>query len=357
MKAHLILEDGNVFTGTSIGSTREVISEIVFNTSMTGYLEVLTDPSYAGQAVVMTYPLIGNYGITPDMESGRPWPDGYIVRELSRMPSNFREEGTIQDFLTKYDIPGIAGIDTRALTKILREKGTMNGMITTNENYNLDEVLPKLHAYKVGDVVSKVTCSEKYVLEGNGPKVALMDFGAKKNIAKSLNERGCEVTVYPAGTKAEEIIASEPDGIMLSNGPGDPADCTSIIEEIRKLYNTDIPIFAICLGHQLMALATGATTHKLKYGHRGGNHPVKDLQTGRVYISSQNHGYVVDAEGLEEKNIAKPAFVNVNDGTNEGMAYEGKNIFTVQFHPEACPGPQDSSYLFDRFMDMMGGNK
>ena len=356
MKSFLILEDGTVFTGTSIGSTRDMISEIVFNTSMTGYLEVLTDPSYAGQAVVMTYPLIGNYGITPDMESLKAWPDGYIVRELSRMPSNFRCEGTIQDFLKKYDIPGIAGVDTRALTKILREKGTMNGMITTNENYDLDEVISKLKNYKVEGVVSKVTCAEKYVLEGTGKKVALLDLGAKKNIAKSLNDRGCEVTVYPADTTADEIIASNPDGIMLSNGPGDPAECTSIIKEIKKLYETDIPIFAICLGHQLMALATGGTTYKLKYGHRGGNHPVKDLQTGRVYISSQNHGYVVDEDKIDP-NVAVPAFKNVNDGTNEGLAYVGKNIFTVQFHPEACPGPQDSGYLFDRFLEMMGGEK
>ena len=356
MKAFLILEDGTVFTGTSIGSTRDMISEIVFNTSMTGYLEVLTDPSYAGQAVVMTYPLIGNYGITPDMESLKAWPDGYIVRELSRMPSNFRCEGTIQDFLKKYDIPGIAGVDTRALTKILREKGTMNGMITTNENYDLEEVISKLKNYKVEGVVSKVTCEEKYVLEGTGKKVALLDLGAKKNIAKSLNDRGCEVTVYPADTTAEEIIASNPDGIMLSNGPGDPAECTSIIKEIKKLYETDIPIFAICLGHQLMALATGGTTYKLKYGHRGGNHPVKDLQTGRVYISSQNHGYVVDEDKIDP-NVAVPAFKNVNDGTNEGLAYVGKNIFTVQFHPEACPGPQDSGYLFDRFLEMMVGEK
>ena len=356
MKAFLILEDGTVFTGTSIGSTRDMISEIVFNTSMTGYLEVLTDPSYAGQAVVMTYPLIGNYGITPDMESLKAWPDGYIVRELSRMPSNFRCEGTIQDFLKKYDIPGIAGVDTRALTKILREKGTMNGMITTNENYDLDEVISKLKNYKVEGVVSKVTCAEKYVLEGTGKKVALLDLGAKKNIARSLNDRGCEVTVYPADTTADEIIASNPDGIMLSNGPGDPAECTSIIKEIKKLYETDIPIFAICLGHQLMALATGGTTYKLKYGHRGGNHPVKDLQTGRVYISSQNHGYVVDEDKIDP-NVAVPAFKNVNDGTNEGLAYVGKNIFTVQFHPEACPGPQDSGYLFDRFLEMMGGEK
>ena len=357
MKAFLILEDGTVFCGQSIGSTREVISEIVFNTSMTGYLEVLTDPSYAGQAVVMTYPLIGNYGICyEDMESEKPWPDGYIVRELSRIPSNFRSQGTIQEFLAKHDIPGIAGIDTRALTKILREKGTMNGMITTNENYNLDEVLPKLKAYTTGKVVEKVTCKGKYVLEGDGPKVALMDFGAKRNIARNLNKRGCQVTVYPALTSAEEILADHPDGIMLSNGPGDPKECTSIIKEIKKLYDSEVPIFAICLGHQLMALANGADTYKMKYGHRGGNHPVKDLKTGRVYISSQNHGYVVNTDTLDPS-IAVPAFTNVNDGTNEGLAYTGKNIFTVQFHPEACPGPQDSGYLFDRFMNMMEVNK
>lgn len=353
MKAFLILEDGHVFTGKGIGADKEIISEIVFNTSMTGYLEVLTDPSYAGQAVVMTYPLIGNYGICrEDMESKRGWPDGYIVREISRIPSNFRSQGTIQDFLVENDIPGIAGIDTRALTKILREKGTMNGMITRNENYNLDEILPKLKAYTTAGVVKKVTCTEPSVLPGEGYKVALLDLGAKNNIARSLHERGCQVTIYPADTKAEEIIAANPDGIMLSNGPGDPAENTEIIAEIRKLYETEIPIFAICLGHQLMALATGCTTYKMKYGHRGGNHPVKDLQTGRVYISSQNHGYVVNTDDLDPA-VAEPAFVNVNDGTNEGLTYKGKNIFTVQFHPEACPGPQDSGYLFDRFLDMM----
>ncbi|MEE0713331.1 MAG: carbamoyl phosphate synthase small subunit, partial [Blautia sp.] len=230
MKAFLILEDGTVFTGTSIGSKKEIISEIVFNTSMTGYLEVLTDPSYAGQAVCMTYPLIGNYGIChEDQESLRPWPDGYIVRELSRMPSNFRSEDTIQNFLKQYDIPGIAGIDTRALTKLLREKGTMNGMITTDAAYKLEEIIPKLKSYNTGKVVERVTCEEKTVLKGEGPKVALMDFGAKDNIAKSLNERGCEVTIYPAFTKAEEILKTNPDGIMLSNGPGDPKECTSII--------------------------------------------------------------------------------------------------------------------------------
>lgn len=391
MKAFLLLEDGTVFEGTHIGADKEVISEIVFNTSMAGYLEVLTDPSYAGQAVCMTYPLIGNYGIcSEDMESLRPWPDGFIVRELSRMPSNFRCDMPIQEFLEANGVPGIAGIDTRALTKILREKGTMNGMITTNEKYDLDEIMKRLKAYTAGKVVERVSCKEAYTLEpstaledngplsgsavfhaqdykngrremrpslvkelnGSGLKVALLDLGAKANIAHSLAQRGCRVTVYPALTPAETIIADAPDGIMLSNGPGDPKECAGIIEEIKKLYDTDIPIFAICLGHQLMALATGADTYKLKYGHRGGNHPVKDLATGRVYISSQNHGYVVDTEHLDPK-VAVPAFCNVNDGTNEGLSYTGKNIFTVQFHPEACPGPQDSGYLFDRFIRMM----
>ncbi|MDE6167688.1 MAG: carbamoyl phosphate synthase small subunit [Acetatifactor sp.] len=393
MKAYLILEDGTVFEGSHIGADREVISEIVFNTSMAGYLEVLTDPSYAGQAVCMTYPLIGNYGICrDDCESLRPWPDGFIVRELSRIPSNFRCDCTIQQYLEENNIPGISGIDTRALTRILREKGTMNGMITTNENYDLEKILPELKKYTTGKVVEKVFCKEKYVvppvlsltengplsgaarfdreawekggreprpalireLNGAGLKVALMDFGAKANIARSLAGRGCEVTVYPGTAPAEEILEARPHGIMLSNGPGDPKECDFIIKQIRKLYETDIPIFAICLGHQLMALAAGADTHKMKYGHRGGNHPVKDLMTGRVYISSQNHGYVVDTEGLDPK-VAVPAFVNVNDGTNEGLSYTGKNIFTVQFHPEACPGPQDSGYLFDRFIGMMKG--
>lgn len=385
MKAFLILEDGTVFEGTHIGADKEIISEIVFNTSMAGYLEVLTDPSYAGQAVCMTYPLIGNYGICKeDMESRKLWPDGFIVRELSRIPSNFRSNATIQEFLEEYGIPGIAGIDTRALTKILREKGTMNGMITTKEPTDMEELKVRLKAYTVGDVVEIVTCEHKYSLKGvtdlseNGPisgsakytgekekrpslirklngkgkKVALLDLGAKENIARNLVQRGCDVTVYPAGTAADEIFADHPDGIMLSNGPGDPKSCTQIIKNIKDLYDGDIPIFAICLGHQLMALATGADTYKMKYGHRGGNHPVKDLSTGRVYISSQNHGYVVDMDKLDP-GIATPAFVNVNDGTCEGLSYTGKNIFTVQFHPEACPGPQDSGYLFDRFIEMM----
>ena len=401
MEAFLILEDGTVFEGKHIGADKDVISEIVFNTSMAGYTEVFTDPSYAGQAVCMTYPLIGNYGVClDDMESERPWVDAIIVRELSHIPSNFRCDMSIQDFMDKYEIPGIEGIDTRKLVRILREKGTMNGIITTNKNLKYDDIKEKLHAYTTGDVVSKVSCKEKKFLKGvssleeNGPlsgsavfnaenykadlagdhskrekrpaivkelngkglKVALLDVGAKKNIADSLAARGCDVTIYPSNTTAEEILKDAPDGIMLSNGPGDPKECVDVIKEVKKLYDSETPIFAICLGHQLMALATGADTFKMKYGHRGGNHPVKDLTNGRVYISSQNHGYVVDMDKLD-KNVAEPAFINVNDGTNEGLAYVGKNIFTVQFHPEACPGPQDSSYLFDRFIDMMKKGK
>ena len=354
MKAYLILEDGTVFAGTSIGSRKSVTAEIVFNTSMTGYLEVLTDPSYAGQAVVMTYPLIGNYGITPDMESARGWAKGYIVRELADTPSNFRCEGTLQEFLKQQDITGITGIDTRSLTKRLREKGTMNGMITTDPEDDLVKIISEVREYKIVNAVTQVTCKEKYTIPGEGVRVAILNLGEKDNIVNSLSRRGCEVTVYPADTAAEEILENMPDGIMLSNGPGDPKSCTSIIKEIKKLYAGGVPIFAICLGHQLMALANGAKTYKLKYGHRGGNHPVKDIEDGRVYITSQNHGYAVDAVSMDPA-VAREAFVNVNDGTNEGFRYVGKKIFTVQFHPEASPGPLDTGWLFDRFLDMMRG--
>lgn len=359
MKAFLILEDGEVFEGNSIGASKEVISEIVFNTSMTGYLEVLTDPSYAGQAVTMTYPLIGNYGICyQDMESSKGWLDGFIVREMARMPSNFRCEDTLQHFLEENKITGISSIDTRALTKVLREKGTMNGMITTDENYDLDNVLERLKEYKVTGVVKRVSCDEKstYVPGDIGSEkveikknVAVIDVGTKKNIIRCLLNRGCKVTVYPCDFDAGEVIASKPDGIMITNGPGDPAECTDIIEQIGKLSESGIPMFAICLGHQLTALAHGAHTYKMKYGHRGANHPVKDLETGKVYISSQNHGYVVDAGSLDES-VAKPWFINVNDGTVEGLKYLDKPIMTVQFHPEANAGPKDSESLFDVFL-------
>lgn len=363
MEAYLILEDGTTFTGRSIGSTKDVISEIVFNTSMTGYLEVLTDPSYAGQAVVMTYPLIGNYGICrEDMEAKVSNTDGFIVRELSRLGSNFRNEQSIQDFLVEQDIPGIEGIDTRALTKILREKGTMNGMITTKMPENMEEALAKIKDYSVRGVVDKVTTKEivsyrpgDLNTDSNvsvSKKVAILDVGTKFNIARCLLKRGCEVTIFPARTNPEDILAINPDGIMLTNGPGDPKECTKVIQNLKSLYQSDVPIFAICLGHQLMALATGCDTEKMKYGHRGANHPVKDLETGRVYISSQNHGYMVKEDSVPS-DIAEVAFINVNDKTVEGLKYKNKNIFTVQFHPEACAGPKDSEVLFDRFIKMM----
>ena len=330
---------------------------------MTGYLEVLTDPSYAGQAVVMTYPLIGNYGICrEDMEAKVSNTDGFIVRELSRLGSNFRNEQSIQDFLVEQDIPGIEGIDTRALTKILREKGTMNGMITTKMPENMEEALAKIKDYSVRGVVDKVTTKEivsyrpgDLNTDSNvsvSKKVAILDVGTKFNIARCLLKRGCEVTIFPARTNPEDILAINPDGIMLTNGPGDPKECTEVIQNLKSLYQSDVPIFAICLGHQLMALATGCDTEKMKYGHRGANHPVKDLETGRVYISSQNHGYMVKEESVPS-DIAEVAFINVNDKTVEGLKYKNKNIFTVQFHPEACAGPKDSEVLFDRFIKMM----
>ena len=332
MKAFLILEDGHVFEGSSIGSTEEIISEIVFNTSMTGYLEILTDPSYAGQSVCMTYPLIGNYGICyDDMEATKPWQSGFIVRELCKYPSNFRSNEDINRFLVDNRITGIEG-------------------------YDLDTCISRIKAWEMGHVVLEVTCKEKEFYPGTGYKVAVIDLGVKNNIVKSLLERDCQVTVYPAETPAEEIIADNPDGIMLTNGPGDPKSCQVTINEIKKLFQTDIPIFAICLGHQLMALANGADTEKMKYGHRGANHPVRDLKTGKVYITTQNHGYMVKEETLDRK-IAEVSFVNVNDGTVEGVHYLGKNAQTVQFHPEACAGPLDSGYLFDTFMNMMEVSK
>lgn len=364
MKGYLILEDGTIFQGEQIGSTKEVISEIVFNTGMTGYLEVMTDPSYGGQSVVMTYPLIGNYGIChQDMESEQPWVSGMIVREFARKASNFRSEESIQSFLEKYDTPGLSGIDTRALVKMLRDKGTMNGMITTQLPIDMEDTLVKIKNYKIKDIVAKVTSEEikefntldreyKETVSEYKYKVALIDYGLKNNIPYLLEEKGCKVTVYPAFTLAKYILADCPDGIMLSNGPGDPKECHSIIQEIKNLYDSEVPIFGICLGHQLLALATGGDTEKMKYGHRGYNHPVKDLFTGKVYITSQNHGYMVKKESIHEE-IAEINFINVNDQTVEGLHYLGKNIFTVQFHPEACGGPQDTEFLFDQFIHMM----
>ena len=361
MKATLILANGAVFQGESIGACGDRVCEMVFNTSMTGYQEILTDPSYAGQGIVMSYPLIGNYGVnSEDNESGRPWAEAFIVRHLAPRGSNFRCEGTLDSYLKEHDIVGVEGVDTRALTRILRNQGTMNGMITCAEHFNVNDVMEKLRAYRVEGTVEKVSRPVKEVFAPVDSerrfRVALMDYGVKRNMIDCLRRRGCEVTVYPAHTGADEVLSGGFDGVMLSNGPGDPADNTEIIAEIRKLYESDLPIFAVCLGHQLLALATGATTHKMVFGHRGGNHPVKDLEAGRCFITSQNHGYVVD-EGSVDPAVAEVSHINVNDGTVEGLKYKRPNCFTVQFNPEASPGPEDTEYLFDRFIANMGGDR
>jgi len=355
MKATLILANGSVFSGTSIGGTSDRICEMVFNTSMVGYQEILTDPSYAGQGIVMSYPLIGNYGVNhEDNESGRPWAEAFVVRCLSQRGSNFRNEGTLDHYLKEHDITGIQGIDTRALTKILRNQGSMNGMITCEEHFHMEQVLEQLKAYRVAGTVERVSTPVpvRYPVEHPKYRIALLDIGEKRNMAACLNERGCDVTLLPAHTSAEEILSGGYDGVMLSNGPGDPADNVEIIAEVKKLYDSDLPIFAVCLGHQLMALATGASTGRLAYGHRGANHPVRDIKAGRVFITSQNHGYVVKSDSVDPA-VAEVSHVNVNDGTCEGLIYKNKRIFTVQFHPEASPGPKDTEYLFDKFLEMV----
>ncbi len=357
MKAALILENGVVFHGESMGSTADCVCEMVFNTSMVGYQEILTDPSYAGQGVVMTYPLIGNYGVNEqDNESRVPWAAAMIVRRLSPRGSNFRNEGTLDDYLKAHSITGIHGVDTRAITRMLRDQGTMNGMITVEEDPDIDAKLKLIRAYRVQGTVEKTTRSQIQVYPGTRLRVALLDLGVKENMIRSLNKRGCEVTVFPAHTPAQVILEGGFDGVMLSNGPGDPADNVQVIAELKKIYDSDIIVFAVCLGHQLMALATGATTEKLKYGHRGANHPVRDLDEGRVYITSQNHGYVVKADSVDPA-VAEISHINVNDGTVEGLKYRNGRVFTVQFHPEASPGPRDTGYLFDRFIEKMEAKK
>ena len=356
-KAYLILENGKIFEGKSFGCSGEAVGEIVFTTAMTGYLETLTDPSYYGQIVVQTFPLIGNYGVIPsDFESDRPHVKAYIVRDWCQEPSNFRCEGDLDTFLKKAGIVGLYGIDTRALTKIVREYGVMNGKIVTDEMSGFG--LSELKNYKIVDAVENTTCKSESVFKPDGEtkfRVCLWDFGAKGNICRELVKRGCEVTVLPAGTKAERIFELSPDGLMLSNGPGDPAENVGIIEELRKVCEKKIPTFGICLGHQLLALSQGAKTEKLKYGHRGANQPATDRNTGKTFITSQNHGYAVVSSTLCEG--AKESFRNANDGTCEGVEYEYMPAFSVQFHPEACGGPLDTSFLFDRFISMMEANK
>lgn len=357
MVGYLVLENGEVFEGERFGYNVDTACEVVFNTSMVGYVETLTDPSYTGQGIVMTYPLIGNYGIIPeDYESDNICAKALFVHELAEFESNFRSKFNLDKFLRDYKVPGLAGINTRKLTKILRDKGTMKGYVTSNIN-NMKEIMEKINNYRINKPIEKVTTREiKVYGKGREIKIALMDYGFKHNIVNSLLKRGLEVTIFPATTPAEKVIDMNPDGIMLSNGPGDPEDCTYQIENVKKLYNTDIPIFGICLGHQLMGLANGFKTAKLKYGHRGANHPVKDLKQDRVHITSQNHGYYIVEESVDKK-IAEVSHINLNDGTVEGLRYKNKNIFTVQYHPEACPGPEDTEYLFDEFLDLVKERK
>ncbi|MGE4284000.1 MAG: carbamoyl phosphate synthase small subunit [Clostridia bacterium] len=352
-KAILALEDGTIFEGMSFGMEGEIIGEIVFNTGMTGYQEILTDPSYCGQIVTMTYPLIGNYGVNiDDFESLKPQVKGFIVRELCKQPSNWRSAETLEDYLKKHHIIGIEGIDTRALTRILRDNGTMNGVISTDPDFDLDKWIDQIKSFSIENPVYEVTSSKAYEFKGSGFKVAVLDLGAKSNIIRSLVNRGCNVTVFPAQTSAEDIMNIRPDGIMLSNGPGDPKDCKDIIENIKILTSSKIPVFGICLGHQLIALAHGADTQRLKYGHRGCNHPVKDINKDLTYITSQNHGYTIIDSTLD-KNLAEVSHINMNDGTIEGVRYKNKPVVTVQFHPEASPGPKDTAYLFDEFLQAM----
>lgn len=353
MKAFLLLEDGTVFEGNSFGMEGQVVGEVVFNTGMTGYQEVLTDPSYCGQIVCMTYPLIGNYGVNiDDIESLRPQVKGFIVRELCKTPSNWRSIESLNEYLKRNEIIGLEGIDTRALTIILRNRGTMKGTIITGEAIEkLEEKLAEVKNYTINNPVLQVTTPEIKHYAGEGYRIALLDYGLKKNIVRSLQKRNCEVYVFPCTAAAEEVLAVEPDGIMLSNGPGDPKDCGFQIATIKKLIG-EKPIFGICLGHQLTALANGADTEKLKYGHRGCNHPVKDLEKDMTYITSQNHGYTIVEESLN-KEIMSVSHINMNDGTIEGIKYKNAPMFTVQFHPEASPGPGDTAYLFDEFIKMI----
>lgn len=354
---YLVLADGTVIPGKSFGSDGDVVGEVVFTTGMTGYLETLTDPSYYGQIVVQTFPLIGNYGVIPaDFESAKPRVRGYIVREWCDFPSNFRCEGDIDTLLKNNRIVGLYGIDTRSLTRKLRSAGVMNGMITESTE-NMEEKLAVIRAYRVEDAVESVTNKDQTVMkpEQTARRVALWDFGAKGNIGKELVKRGCEVICVPANITADEIAALDVDGLMLSNGPGDPAENTDIIAEIGRWTKKQIPTFGICLGHQLLALSQGARTEKLKYGHRGTNQPVREVASGHIVITSQNHGYAVSTESLPDH--AKLLYENVNDLTNEGVVYNDFPAFSVQFHPEASSGPLDSGFLFDRFVAMIDDAK
>ena len=352
-KAYLVFGDGQILEGRAFGADRDALGELVFTTGMEGYVETLTDPSYAGQIVMQTFPLIGNYGVAEEDAEGDCALRGYIVREACPTPSHFRAEESLDAFLKKHNIPGICGIDTRELTRQIREDGVKNALICRQ----IPKDLSAVRSYAVRDAVAGVSCRAPRFFPAEGERrfsVVLIDYGAKRNIVRSLCRRGCDVTVLPYIATAEEVLAAAPDGVMLSNGPGDPAENTGCIAELKKLIG-QVPVFGICLGHQLAALAMGGRTHKLKYGHRGTNQPVRDLKSGRTYITCQNHGYAVEADSLA--GVAELTFQNANDGSCEGLSYPGLRCFTVQFHPEACAGPRDTAFLFDRFLEMMGGNR
>ncbi|MEE0205582.1 MAG: carbamoyl phosphate synthase small subunit [Peptococcaceae bacterium] len=351
-KAYLCLEDGTVLQGKSFGAEGTVVAELVFTTAMTGYLETLTDPSYYGQIVLQTFPLIGNVGIIPeDFESQAPALRGYIVKDPCDLPSNFRGSSSLDAYLKSQGVVGLYGIDTRALTKRIREHGVMNAVLTTDPE---KAVADGLADFAIREAVPSVTTDSIKVVPAaeKGPRIVLWDFGAKDNIERELSRRGATVIRMPAESTREEILAQEPDALMLSNGPGDPEEAQNVIAELKKLQADKLPTFGICLGHQLLALAHGFSTFKLKYGHRGANQPVRDLVTDRIFITSQNHGYAVDNDTIDPA-VATKRFINSNDGTCEGIDYIDEPTFSVQYHPEACGGPKDTEFLFDRFFDMM----
>lgn len=350
-KAYLVLQNGQVFSGYGFGAENGAIGELCFTTGVCGYVETLTDESYYGQIVLQTFPMIGNYGVCSDDFEGNPSVKGYVVREWCENPSNFRCEQSVDEFLKSHGIPGIYGVDTREITKTIREYGVMNAAICSEIPTDLTDVIN----YKIESAIKNVTTDKEYTVsaENEKYKVTLIDYGAKHNIIRELNKRGCTVRVVPCTYTAEQILSENPDGVMLSNGPGDPAENTQQIEEIKKLFGK-IPMFGICLGHQLLALSNGAKTVKLKYGHRGANQPVKEVDGCRTFITSQNHGYAVVGDNLKN---GKVSFINANDKTVEGVDYSEFRAFSVQFHPEACGGPHDSAFLFDRFIDLMGGDR
>lgn len=356
-KAFLALADGTVFEGVSLGATGKVIGEVVFTTGMVGYLEAITDPAFAGQIVSMTYPIIGNYGVNrEDCQSSKAQVKGIIMKEAAEYPNNFRCKETLENFLVSENVIAITGIDTRALTRVLRSQGAMNGMIITADSFNFEDYEAEIKAYSVGALVNEVTAKESYTVGDGAYSVAVLDCGLKRTTVDSLTKRGAKVTVYPAGTSAEAMLAANPDGIVVSNGPGDPAGYSELLPTVKALLTSGKPFFGLGLGHQLAALSVGAKTEKLKFGHRGANQPVKDVSSGLTFVTSQNHGYAVVADSVPS-DVAEISHINVNDQTVEGLRYKAYPAITVQYDPESKPGPKSMEYLLEEFVKMMGGKE